>query len=54
MDWQSILAYVVVAIAALLALRAIVRAARGKSKLPPCPGCDAESCDAEHRQEKER
>ena len=39
MDIQTIAAYVLVAGAVLLALRAVVRTARGESKLPPCPGC---------------
>ena len=46
MDWQAIIAYAAVFVAALLVIRAVVRAFRGKAKLPACPGCKhADSCE---------
>jgi len=44
MDWQTLAAYVIVAAAAVLAARALLRAIRGKSTLPACPGCIAGTC----------
>lgn len=55
MDWQTVIAYALVAAAAAVSAVWLVRAVRGKTKLPACPGCKmSDVCEKPEERKEER